>query len=130
MSGPPIDRTNPGSGTGSPKPETGKVRAARAVALAADVLQIAIAPLFGEGFASPFNDALDLAVAIVLVRLLGFHWALLPALAAEAVPALDLAPTWTAAVLLITGSGRRLWWVVAVLVLLAGAALFWFLRRR
>jgi len=35
--------------------------------LAADVLQIAIAPIFGEGFASPFNDALDLVVAAVLI---------------------------------------------------------------
>ena len=50
--------------------------------MAADALQIAIAPIFGEGFASPFNDALDLVVAAVLIRLLGFHWVLLPALAA------------------------------------------------
>ena len=100
------------------------------IALAADALQIAIAPLFGEGFASPFNDALDLAVALVLVKLLGFHWALLPALAAEAIPALDLAPTWTAAVLLVTGSRRRLWWGVAALTVLAGVSLWWFLRRQ
>ena len=100
------------------------------IALAADALQIAIAPLFGEGFASPFNDALDLAVALVLVKLLGFHWALLPALAAEAIPALHLAPTWTAAVLLVTGSRRRLWWGVAALTVLAGVSLWWFLRRQ
>src|SRR3989440_5555133 len=49
----------------------GRVRAARLVALGADVLQIALAPLFGEGFASPFNDALDLLVAAVLIKLLG-----------------------------------------------------------
>ena len=66
-------------------------------------MQIAIAPLFGEGFASPFNDALDLAVAAILIKLLGFHWAFLPTLAAEAMPVLDLAPTWTATVLLVTG---------------------------
>jgi hypothetical protein len=108
----------------------GRVRAARAVAVGADVLQIAVAPLLGEGFASPFNDALDLAVAAVLVKLLGFHWAFLPTLAAEAVPALDLAPTWTAAVLLVTGSRRRLWWVVAALTLLAAVAVWWLLRGR
>jgi len=94
------------------------------------VLQIALAPLFGEGFASPFNDALDLLVAAVLIKLLGFHWALLPALAAETVPALDLAPTWTAAVLLVTGSKRRIWWAVAGLTVLAAIALWWFLQRR
>src|SRR6266478_7865135 len=108
----------------------GRVRAARLVALGADALQIALAPLFGEGFASPFNDALDLLVAAVLIKLLGFHWALLPALAAEAVPALDLAPTWTAAVLLVTGSKRRIWWAVAGLTVLAAIALWWFLQRR
>jgi len=66
----------------------------------------------------------------VLIKLLGFHWALLPALAAEAVPALDLAPTWTAAVLLVTGSKRRIWWVVAGLTVLAAVAVWWFLHRR
>jgi hypothetical protein len=101
----------------------GKVRAARLVALAADALQIAIAPLFGEGFASPFNDVLDLAVTAALIRLLGFHWTLLPTLAAEAVPALDLAPTWTASVWLLTGTSSRRWWIVAAWVLAATAIL-------
>jgi hypothetical protein len=68
-------------------------------------------------------------VAAALIKLLGFHWALLPTLAAEAVPALDLAPTWTAAVFLLTGSKRRLWWVVAGLTVLAGVALWWTLSR-
>ena len=79
------------------------------VALGADALQLAAAPLFGEGFASPFNDVLDVVTAAILIRLLGFHWVLLPALAAEAVPVLDLAPTWTASVLLITGATKRRW---------------------
>ncbi len=92
-------------------------------------MQIALPLLFGEGFASPFNDVLDLAVAAVLIKLLGFHWAFLPTLAAESIPALDLAPTWTAAVLIVTGSRRRLWWLVAGLTVLAGVALWWFLRR-
>jgi hypothetical protein len=72
---------------------------------------------------------LDLAVAAVLIKLLGFHWVFLPTLAAEAVPALDLAPTWTAAVLVVTGSGKRIWWIVAALTVLAAVALWWFLRR-
>src|SRR2546421_9901280 len=90
-------------------------------------MQIAIAPLFGEGFASPFNDVLDLAVAAILIKLLGFHWAFLPTLAAEAMPVLDLAPTWTAAVLLVTGSQRRVWWLVAGLSGLPAGALWWVL---
>ena len=90
-------------------------------------MQLVAAPLFGEGFASPFNDVLDLAVAAILIRLLGFHWALLPALAAEAVPALDLAPTWTASVLLITGFSTRRWLIVAgwMAVAIVVALLVW-----
>lgn len=76
------------------------------------------APIFGEGFASPFNDALDVVVAGVLIKLLGFHWALLPALAAEVVPVLDLAPTWTASVLFITASPKR-WWLLPAALLAA-----------
>jgi hypothetical protein len=106
------------------------VRAARVIAVAADAVQLAAAPLFGEGFASPFNDVLDVAVAAVLVKLLGFHWALLPTLLAEAVPALDLAPTWTASVLLITGFGKRRWWIVAAWLGLAIAAAAVVLRLR
>ena len=107
----------------------GRIRAARFVALGADTVQIAVAPPFGEGFASPFNDVLDLAVAAILIKLLGFHWAFLPTLAAEAIPALDLAPTWTAAVLLVTGTRRRAWWIAVAVALVAAALLLWHLRR-
>ena len=82
-------------------------RAARIVAAVADLVQLALFPLFGEGFASPLDDALDVIVAALLIKLLGFHWTLLPAFGAELVPGLDLAPTWTATVLMITG-GRKL----------------------
>ena len=56
-------------------------RAARLIAVGADALQLFLFPLFGEGFASPLDDVLDLAVALTLVKLLGFHWAFLPAAA-------------------------------------------------
>jgi hypothetical protein len=78
------------------------VRAARAVAVAADVLQVVLLPTFFPAALPPVNDVIDFAVAVVLVRLLGWHWAFLPAFLAEAVPLLDLAPTWTAAVFLAT----------------------------
>jgi hypothetical protein len=108
-------------------------RAARYLALGADALQIVLLPLFGEGFASPANDALDVAVAIVLVKLVGFHWAFLPAAAAELVPVLDLAPTWTAAVLLATGTDagkRRFLWPAVVVAVLIAAAIAYGLRGR
>jgi len=63
-------------------------------------------PLFGEGFASPANDALDVMVGLVLVWLVGWHWAFLPSFAAELVPGLDIFPSWTTAVWFAT-RGRR-----------------------
>ncbi|HXZ80144.1 MAG TPA: hypothetical protein VEG30_09460 [Terriglobales bacterium] len=77
-------------------------RPAWLVAIAADCLQIAGLPLFAAGAISPADDLLDVVVALVLVRLLGWHWAFLPSLVAELVPGLDLFPTWTAAVYFVT----------------------------
>ncbi len=58
-------------------------RMAWAVALGADALQIMAFPFFVEGGVSPADSALDLIVAFILIRLLGWHWAFLPTLAAE-----------------------------------------------
>jgi hypothetical protein len=79
-----------------------ELRLAWAVAIIADALQILALPLFAEGGLSPANDALDILVAVVLIRLLGWHWAFLPSLLAEAIPGLDLFPTWTTAVFFVT----------------------------
>ena len=49
----------------------------------------------------------SVAVALLLMRLLGWHWALLPSLVAEMVPGLNLVPTWTAAVLYLTRGGAE-----------------------
>jgi hypothetical protein len=72
------------------------------VAIAADALQILAFPFFAEGGLSPADTVLDIAVAAVLTRLLGWHWAFLPSLAAELIPGVDLFPTWTAAVFFVT----------------------------
>src|SRR5437867_12921139 len=72
-----------------------RFQAAMILAIAADALQIFVFPLFAEGALSPADDVLDLAVALVLVRLLGWHWEFLPAFAAELVPGVDLVPFWT-----------------------------------
>lgn len=77
-------------------------RLAWAVAIAADALQIVAFPFFAEGALSPADSLLDLAVAFILIRLLGWHWAFLPTLAAELIPGVDLFPTWTAAVWFVT----------------------------
>jgi len=77
-------------------------RAAWAVAIAADVLQIAAFPVFAEGGVSPADSLLDLIVAFVMIRLLGWHWAFLPSAAAKLIPGADLFPTWTTAVWFVT----------------------------
>ena len=77
-------------------------RLAWMVAMAADAIQLGAFPLFVQGAVSPADSVLDLIVAVVLTRLLGWHWAFLPSLLAELVPGLDLFPTWTAAVWYVT----------------------------
>ena len=77
-------------------------RIAWSIALAADALQIGLFPLFAAGGISPADTALDIIVAVVLTRVLGWHWAFLPSLATELLPGFDLFPTWTAAVFFVT----------------------------
>jgi len=104
---PPIERLPPRP---APPPtsrvRTSRVWTARVLAVAADAVQVLFLPLFGEGFASPVNDALDVMVGLVLVWLVGWHWAFLPSFAVELVPGLDIFPSWTTAVWFAT-RGRR-----------------------
>jgi hypothetical protein len=80
------------------KSQRSRFRAALALAIAADAVQIVIFPLFAEGAISPLDDILDLTVAVVLTQLIGWHWEFLPSFIAEIVPGLDLVPFWTLAV--------------------------------
>jgi hypothetical protein len=80
----------------------GRVRAARALAVTADLLQIVLLPVFAPAALSPANNVIDGVVAIALILLVGWHWAFLPAFVAEMVPFVDLIPTWTAAVMIAT----------------------------
>ena len=79
-----------------------RIRAARLIAMTADLLQIGVFPLFSEGFASPLDVALDVLVCGLLTFLVGWHFAFLPGFIAEAVPIVDLVPTWTVAILIAT----------------------------
>jgi hypothetical protein len=80
----------------------GRIRAARAIAMLADLAEIVVFPAFMEGLLSPANDVLDVAVAVTLSVLLGWHWAFLPSFLAEMIPVVGLVPTWTAAVFYVT----------------------------
>ncbi len=73
-------------------------RLAMILAMAADALQIVVFPLFAEGVFSPSDDVLDLVVAAILTRLLGWHWEFLPSFLGKLVPGADLVPFWTLAV--------------------------------
>ena len=75
-----------------------KFKTAMLVAIVADLLQLAVFPLFVEGALSPAEDLLDLGVAALLTNLLGWHWEFLPSFFAKLVPGVDLVPFWTIAV--------------------------------
>jgi hypothetical protein len=77
-------------------------RLAMLVAVMGDAVQIFALPLFAAGGISPADTLLDAFMAVILIRLLGWHWAFLPTLVAELTPGFDLFPTWTAAVLYVT----------------------------
>jgi hypothetical protein len=85
-----------------------RFRAGMIVAMAADALQLIVFPLFAEGALSPAEDVLDVAVAIVLVRLLGWHWEFLPSFAAKLIPGADLVPFWTLSVASVYRKWKRI----------------------
>jgi hypothetical protein len=79
-----------------------RVWIARLLAVAADAMQIFFLPHLGIGFLSPLMDTLDVAMAVAMTALVGWHWAFLPTFVAEIVPGLGLVPTWTLAAWLAT----------------------------
>ena len=84
-----------------------RILAARAIAVLTDAIQLGFLPLFAGGAPEGFDAVLDLVVCGAMIVLVGWHWAFLPACIAEALPGLDLAPTWTLAVLFATRGKRR-----------------------
>ncbi len=91
-----------------PKPGISSRRKAAAVMVAGvvDLLQLWFVPLFGEGFISPFEDALDVMAAIVLTAICGFKWQFALAFGLELIPFFDILPTWTAVALLLPVNDR------------------------
>ncbi len=80
-----------------------RVWIARAVAVAADLIQVAAFPVTAEGAISPVDDGVDVVTAVVLSLLVGPHVAFVPSFVVKLLPIADLAPTWTVAVLIATG---------------------------
>lgn len=75
-----------------------RLKAALALAILADIVQMVVFPVVIEGAASPADDILDLCVGGALTFLLGWHWEFLPSFAGKLLPGVDLAPLWTLAV--------------------------------
>ena len=85
-----------------------RIKAAFAIAVIADLLQMAVFPLFIEGAASPADDVLDLGVAGVLSYLVGWHWEFLPSFMGKLVPGVDFVPLWTLAVVNVYRKSKHL----------------------
>jgi ABC-type sulfate transport system permease subunit len=79
-----------------------RIRLARAIALAADTIQIVLLPAFVGGAVEGPDAVLEVVVALLLMMLCGFHVAFLPTLVAEALPVVDVFPSWTLATLFVT----------------------------
>jgi hypothetical protein len=75
-----------------------RMKAALALAILADIVQIVLFPIFFAGVESPPDDIIDLSMAGILSWLLGWHWEFLPTFAGKLIPGVDLAPLWTLAV--------------------------------
>jgi hypothetical protein len=71
-----------------------------AVAICADAIEIGLMPLFSEGLPSPVDDFLDAVVCVILTLMMGWHFAFMPSFLLKLIPMVDLAPTWTIAVLI------------------------------
>jgi hypothetical protein len=110
-------QTSPGPAPGEPETQarpspraggTARTRAAWVVAVLVDAIQLATAP---TELAGPLEWAIgtgaDLVTAVVMMVLLGFHWAFLPSFITKLLPMVDLAPTWTAAVFFVTRAQRK-----------------------
>ena len=80
-----------------------RVRLAYAVAVATDVLQLALGP-FGWAFA---DELLDVAAMLLTWRLIGFHPLLLPTFVLEFLPLADMLPTWTGCVAIVVALRKR-----------------------
>jgi hypothetical protein len=87
---------------GAAIPSPARVRAARFLALSVDAIQLLFLPIFAAGGLSWANDLLDVLTSLVMIRLLGWHLVFLPTFLIELLPIVDLAPTWTIAVWLVT----------------------------
>jgi hypothetical protein len=106
---PPLPNPAP-LATSAPSPARApwRIWLARGIAVAADALEMIVFPAFIPGIASPLADAVDVAVAILLTLLVGWHIAFIPSFVIKLLPFADLAPTWTVAIAIATWPKKSL----------------------
>ena len=102
---PEILEAEPVPPAGTARRAPGDVRRAWMVALAADFLQWVLFPLF-MGAAPGLVAGLDLVVAFLMIRWMGWHLAFLPAFVTELVPVANFVPSWTLAMWIVTRMRR------------------------
>ena len=94
-----------------PKLTRTRIALAFAVSVVADVMQFPIIAAAATGFlaipAEAADMVLDTVVMFVISALIGFHWTFLPSFVLEALPGLDLIPTWTGCVGYVVWRRRR-----------------------
>lgn len=82
-----------------------RAKIAYAIAILADVIQLPINAATLSGVlaipAESVDVVVDFIVMMLLSAVLGFHWMFLPSLFVEAIPGVDLLPTWTGCVALV-----------------------------
>jgi len=92
------------AGMGKVKPTLTKnrIRLAYAVAVVADVLELPITAVentvIGMLPGELADGVVDIVVMGIMTRLLGFHWLFLPSFVLEAIPEIDVLPTWVGCV--------------------------------
>ena len=86
-----------------------RLRTAWVVAVVVDGLQLITSPAELTGpMEWVLGAGVDLVTMGVMIFLVGFHWAFLPSLVTKLLPFVDLAPTWTMALIIATRDRRKL----------------------
>ena len=84
----------------------GRIWLACGIAVAADGLQLLLAPTAAVGWLF-LDDAIDVVAMVALTAVLGFHPFFLPTFIAELVPIVDMLPTWTGCTALVIATRRK-----------------------
>ena len=102
----PVPRPEPPAPAPQGVRPPGNVRKAWIAAVTADLLQWGLFPLFAWGGFSPLDAGVDVVVAFLMLRWMGWHLAFLPAFVTELVPIANFVPSWTLAMWIVTRMRR------------------------